>query len=246
MNRVLFSITILLLAILGDVYSQTSAYDHLKLAALELDKFPTEKLSSLATSIFAEAGKVVKDPTAAKMWNELLKDKNTTDLFIAICEKASVGIEKSLLIDGTNVKDDKLDSYWRVKLQVAIIELVTKTLRQDKTSSELAVLSKLDVFLPCLGSLHRQEVVLKSKLGSVYKPVLTNTSPPPARQERIVNEAKALLVSMQKAQEVILDAFWPVYVMRLNYTREKAILNIKKSGLTKAEVDALLKQAYGE
>ena len=108
------------------------------------------------------------------------------------------------------------------------------------------VLRKLNDLTKYLAKLNQQEVLLRLILGSDTKAYFLDVYPRPSVEEREANHVKSLLSVMKKAKEDMLDAIWTVYIKRIKFTREKAALGMVQPGLSKAEVDHLVKQTYGE
>ncbi|MFC5457135.1 hypothetical protein [Prosthecobacter fluviatilis] len=214
-----------------------------EITAVNVGKAHIEEVEGLARRIFKESELVLKDKAVAQRWMLLLDEAQVVEALRCLCETSARKVKISRALDAVELQE----SYHGIKVQTAVAELVTRTLRQNPQEIDQAkVEGKLQMVLPILKSLVQQGVELRGLLGAGSRPVLFDTSPPPSAAEVAANNARSLLPHIQKAQETLMDAVWPVYVMRLRLSREEAIARLVRSGLTRECLDGLLKTTYHE
>lgn len=223
--------------------AQDVLVDEIRTVSLRGEKIPMEELSSLTKRIFKEADLVFKEKAVAQRWIRLLKDVEVVEALRRLCETCT----RQVKISSTLETPDLREGFSSIQMQIAVGELVTRTLRQNPQEfDEGTVEDRLQLVIPFLKKLVMQGTELKGLLGADSRPKFLNTSPPPSPAEVAANNAKSLLPHIQKAQEKLLDAVWQVYIRRLKLSREEAIVRLVRSGMTEECVKLLLKAAYDE
>lgn len=232
-----------LLGLACSALAQDALVDEIRTVSVRGEEMGMEALSSLSQRIYKEANLVFKEKAVAQRWILLLNDAEVVEALRRLCETCMRQVKISRVLETA----EALKGYHSIQVQIAVAELVTRTLRQNPQEfDEATVEDKLQLVLPFIKTLVKQGAELKALLGADSMPMFLNTYPPPSPAEVTANNAKCLLPAIQKAQEKLLDAVWPVYVKRLKLSREEAIARLVRSGLTEECVKLLLKATYDE
>lgn len=235
-------------------HAQDSVLQQLTSASQKVDSLQARQLEQLSITIFQESDKIFREPPISKKWEKLLKEGVTFDALKRLCDGCSKKVDVFLALEKASASGDEASKtarkdpsgYWGIKAQLAIIELVTRTLRQEKSTAKEELVGKLNGLTKYLTKLNQQEMLLRLILGKDTKAYFLDVHPRPTVQEREANHVKSLLSVMKEAKEEMLDAIWTVYIKRLKFPREEAISAMVQPGLSKNEIELLVKQTYGE